>query len=188
MKRPILFLSAIVLLDVSLIVGVINFLDKPVESLRLHTVDIDHPIANQPDLISAKPLSLTIPKLQLNLTIREGEYNTNNHSWTIDNQSAFYAVITPKPNNLAGNTLIYGHNSKHIFGRLSQLEKDDEVKITAENNKIFVYKLIDTKSVKPTDVSLFEYKGAPILTIQTCSGTRHKQRQLFIFALTRLEN
>jgi hypothetical protein len=39
----------------------------------------------------------------------------------------------------------------------------------------------------PTDATLFEYKGKPILTIQTCSGVWYQNRQLFTFDLERTE-
>lgn len=183
MKRPIAVLVGIAVIDVALIVGVVSFLEREPERPNLYAVSIEHPAPETPELVSEQPLSLRVPKLKMDLVVKEGKYDAGRASWTIDNKAAFYATITPKPNNSSGNTLIYGHNSHQIFGNLNQLEKDDLVYIKATNQKIFVYKLKEVKDVEPTDLSLFEYRGNPILTIQTCAGTWYEKRRLFTFAL-----
>lgn len=183
MKRPIAVLVGVAVIDAILIVGVVSFLEREPERPNLYAVSIEHPVPETPELVSERPLGLMVPKLKMDLVVKEGKYDAGRASWTIDNKAAFYATITPKPNNSRGNTLIYGHNSHQIFGNLNQLEKDDLVYIKATNQKIFVYKLKEVKDVEPTDLSLFEYRGKPILTIQTCAGTWYEKRRLFTFSL-----
>lgn len=188
MKRPIAFLVGIAVIDVALIIGVVSFLEHEPKRPNLYAMSIEHPAPETPELVSEQPLSLKVPKLKMDLVVKEGKYDAGRASWTIDNKAAFYATITPKPNNLNGNTLIYGHNSHQIFGNLNQLEKDDLVYVEATNQKTFVYKLEAVKDVEPTDLSLFEYRGNPILTIQTCAGTWYEKRRLFTFSLVEVRS
>lgn len=182
MKRPLCVLAGIALLDVGLTFGVIHLLERGTETPIINMVNVERP-TQSPNLISGKPIKLKIPKLNMDLPIKEGNYNSFDNSWTIDNKSAFYATMTPELNNLAGNTLVYGHNSNQVFGKLNQLKINDVVQVESLNQKIFTYKLSEIKDVEPTDLSLFEYRGEPILTIQTCSGTWNERRRLFMFRL-----
>lgn len=188
MKKPILLLLVIAVADVILTLGTVAFLEQKPKHLNLYAVSIEHPAPETPNLIQEKPISLIVPKLKTNLTIKEGKYDAANASWTIDNEAAFYATITPSPNNSSGNTLIYGHNSSHIFGNLNKLDTNDVIQIETTNSKAFLYKLKEVKDVSPTDLSLFKYKGKPILTIQTCAGTWYERRRLFIFSFAEVRN
>lgn len=86
-------------------------------------------------------------------------------------------VTTPSPGE-KGNAVFFGHSSGNIFNRgkykfifvlLSWLENDDTFYIQKDGVR-YVYKVIDKKIVKPTDVSVLDsYAGkASTATLITC--------------------
>jgi LPXTG-site transpeptidase (sortase) family protein len=144
-------------------------------------------VSAEPILISGQPARIQIPALAVDLPIIDGYYNANSKTWTLTKDKVQYATITPQPNNKEGNTFLYGHNRPEVFKVLSKIKSGDEVIITTTNGHTFTYTFRTAYETNPNDVSLFEYKGAPILTIQTCSGVWYQNRQLFTFDLTKVQ-
>lgn len=133
--------------------------------------------------IAGHPVTLQIPALNIDLAVANGYYNATSKSWTLSSDKAHYATITPEPNNQEGNTFIYGHNRRQVFASLSKIKPGDEVVLKTDNNHTFTYKFVSSYETNPNDDSLFNYRGAPILTLQTCSGLWYQNRQLFRFDL-----
>lgn len=133
--------------------------------------------------IQGKPVRISIPSVKIDLTVIDGFYNRTAQTWTLTNDKAQYAVITPLANNKEGNTFIYGHDTKKVFDRLNDLRPGQHVTIYADNGHRFVYAYRNSLVTSPTDDSLFYYKGAPILTLQTCTGPKSENRKLFTFDL-----
>jgi LPXTG-site transpeptidase (sortase) family protein len=138
---------------------------------------------NQP-VISGEPVSLSIPSLDITLPITQGVYNAKTRQWTLTNDKVQYAVMTPQPNNQAGNTFLYGHYRKGVFATLHTIQPGAKAIITTANGKTFTYVLDTSRVVSPEDSQgIFDYQGKPILTIQTCTGVFFQNRQLFSFNL-----
>lgn len=133
---------------------------------------------------SGKPSRVQIPSLGIDLSVAEGRYNENAKTWTLSKDKAHYAVNTPELNNTGGNTFIYGHNRKEVFQKLTRIKKGAEIVVIAKNGKQFIYHFANAYETHPNDDSLFKYEGAPILTLQTCSGMWFQNRQLFTFTFT----
>jgi LPXTG-site transpeptidase (sortase) family protein len=137
-------------------------------------------------LISGEPTKIDIPSVNISIPVTDGFYIAKSKAWTLSLDKAQYATITPQPNNQGGNTFIYGHNRWEVFYRLPKIKMGDEAVITTKNNHKFVYKLSSVKTTNPNDVSLFTYKGDPILTLQTCTGLWYQNRTLFSFQLVKV--
>lgn len=133
------------------------------------------------------PVRLEVSSLGIDLEVAEGKYNTKSQTWTLSNDKAHYAVMTPPANNKAGNTFIYGHNRKGVFRDLSRIQLGDKAILTTANGHRFTYVFKGALETVPSDTALFEYKGKPILTLQTCSGAFYENRQLFTFDLEHVE-
>lgn len=133
--------------------------------------------------ISGHPVSIKVPRLQIDLQVIDGVYNANTKTWNLTNDKAQYALLTSEPNNQAGNTFIYGHNTKQVFARLLKAQADDIAIVETSNGHQFTYRLTSSREASPTDDSLFHYQGAPILTLQTCSGPNFQYRYLLTFRL-----
>jgi len=137
----------------------------------------------QAQLISGQPVHLSIPSQGISLDVIDGYFNSKTGNWTLTTDKAQYATTTALPNNESGNTFIYGHNRWEVFYHLPRVQLGDEAIITTDNNHTFTYKLSSVKTTDPTDTSLFDYKGPPILTLQTCTGLYYQNRALFTFQL-----
>lgn len=131
--------------------------------------------------MSGEPARIIVPAANIDLGIEPGYYNYQKHTWTLSNTGANFAVMTAKPNNTNGNTFIYGHNNAAIFKRLMDIKPGDQAIVTTKDGKRFVYQLQTSRDTQPTDTSLFNYQGSPILTVQTCSGAWFQHRRLFTF-------
>ncbi len=132
-------------------------------------------------VVSGKPIRLQILSLGIDLPIVDGVYNAKSQKWTLSNDKVHYATMTALANNTQGNTFLYGHNKKGVFNTLNRITLDAEAIITTDNGHTFTYTFRGALETVPTDDSLFRYEGKPILTIQTCSGAKYQNRQLFTF-------
>ncbi len=136
------------------------------------------------DYIEGRPVRIVIPSLHIDLQVVNGYYNSKKQTWTLTKDKAQYAVMTPQANTAGGNTFIYGHRNKYVFGQLSKIKTGAEVMVYTENNHRFTYRFNGAIETNPSDNSLFTYRGAPPkLTVQTCSGAFNQNRQLFTFTL-----
>ncbi len=156
-------------------------------ALQTATVKTVSP-APQPIVIQGKPVRLTIPSIELDIAVVDGVYNAQQKTWTLSNTSAHYALMTPQPNNNSGNTFIYGHNRKEVFAKLAKVKAGDEAFLYTDNGNVFRYVFRFSVETDPYDDSLFSYNGAPIVTLQTCSGLWYQNRQLFTFDFVSVTN
>jgi len=144
------------------------------------------PITTKPapkavEAITGIPIRLVVPSLNIDLPIDKGVYNPDNNSWTLSRTHAQFAELSSPANDQGGNTFIYGHRNKYVFLRLYRIKPAEKALVYTSNNHVFSYSFSGTERVAPSDVSIFNYLGPPILTIQTCSGDWNEWRQLFKF-------
>ncbi|HVV25966.1 MAG TPA: sortase [Candidatus Saccharimonadales bacterium] len=156
----------------------------------VNTQPVRPPAATQTGLsqhasLEGQPVLLKIPSLNMTLPIINGAYDAKTHQWTLSLDKVQYAVMTPLPNNQAGNTFLYGHYRSEVFARLHEIPAGAQASVDTQNGHTFTYQLTSVRVTSPTDTSLFKYKGPPILTIQTCSGLFFQHRQLFTFKLVK---
>lgn len=192
MKKRIIIGSSLALVILGLAVNYQRLADYW-DSRRLATISPNRAFASttgQPapvQRIEGKPVAIAIPSLKLDLPVVNGYYNEQAKVWTLSNDKAHFATLSPQPNNQEGNTFIYGHNRKEVFAKLLKIQPGAEVIVTTENNHRFTYKFVGSYVTSPDDSRLFNYRGAPILTLQTCSGLWYQNRQLFRFDLVKVD-
>lgn len=140
------------------------------------------PVEPTPEpLISGIPASIQLPSVGIDLKVVPGEYNAATKSWTLSLKSAHWGVISAQPNNKEGLTFIYAHNRTNVFNTLPKIKPGDKARVQSEDGTYFVYTFVSSTETLPEDTSLFDYKGKPILVLQTCSGRWYEKRQLFVF-------
>jgi LPXTG-site transpeptidase (sortase) family protein len=140
-------------------------------------------VSDNPEVIKGTPNHIAVSSLGIDVSVANGYYDSKTAQWTLSEDSAFYATPTNLINSDGGNTLIYGHNSEKIFGKLLKIQTGSEVTVTTNNGYLFTYQYVNTEAVKPTDIHALEYSGKPRLTLQTCSGAWNQTRQMFYFEL-----
>lgn len=153
--------------------------ERPVVRVAAQPITVEE--QSIPDAISGVPVRIVVPSLAIDLHVLPGEYDQANDSWTLTGYNAHFATITVPANNQQGNTFIYGHNNPRVFGPLKRIQPGAEVMLIADNGNQFIYSLESKRTVIPEDVTLFNYHGPPVLTIQTCTGAWHEKRELFQF-------
>jgi LPXTG-site transpeptidase (sortase) family protein len=139
------------------------------------------PVKNQP-LVTGPPVAISISSVNINLPLVNGYYNPKTREWTLSSDKAQFATPTVQPNNLSGNTFIYGHALANVFGRLDKIQPGDKATVTTSNGYVFSYKFTSTYATQPTDLSVLHYQGSPILSLQTCSGSWYQNRQMYLFS------
>jgi hypothetical protein len=146
------------------------------------------PISNalakpQVRVISGQPIAIAIPSLSMNLSVINGYYDSHSGTWTLTLDKAQFATPSVLPNNVSGNTLIYGHYRPEVFAYLHLIKPGSQAIITTANGYQFTYQYYGSYATQPTDTSVFAYRGPAMLTIQTCSGSFFQNRQMYQFAL-----
>jgi sortase (surface protein transpeptidase) len=134
-----------------------------------------------PNVITGNPVAISIPSVKINVSVVDGYYNQKSKQWTLSLDKAQFATISSTPNNVEGDTYIYGHYRPEVFAYLHAIKPGSEAAITTDNGYRFTYRFREAHNTSPADSSVFAYKGAPILTLQTCSGAWFQNRQQFAF-------
>lgn len=106
---------------------------------------------------------ISIPKLDVEKNILE--------TTTTDSLLVSVTKICGPEINKTGNFCIAGHNYWDAFGRISSLEKEDEIKLTDTYDRTVTYKVYEVKKVSPYDTSCLsdETSGERELTLVTCT-------------------
>lgn len=158
--------------------------NQSVQTVQAATLPEVRPSVPEKKIISGKPVRIVVPSVEVDLPVHDGFYNPADGSWTLSEEPrAYYATLTPVPNDFAGNSLIYGHNNWKVFYKLTNMTPGAKAYVHTENGHIFSYTFKKSENLKPDNVSIFAYRGEPMLTLQTCVGTWYELRQMFEFTL-----
>ncbi len=100
-----------------------------------------------------------------------------NDYWQISAEGASYLLGSGIPGR-PGNVVIYGHNKNNLLGPIRWLEKGAEIKITNQKQEVFVYQLIEAKTVSPDSIEVLSPTEEAILTLYTCTGFLDQERHV----------
>lgn len=135
-------------------------------------------------ILGGRPVSISLPTLGLELDVLYGTYNSTSATWDINDTTAFFASPSSLANTSFGETLIYGHNTPNVFAPLHDLRGGEVVTIRTDTGVWLDYTYTQDSVVSPDEIDVFNFTGAPTLTLQTCSGDWNEYRRLFRFELT----
>jgi sortase (surface protein transpeptidase) len=138
--------------------------------------------------ISGQPNRITIPSEGVDLQVVPGVYDASTDSWTLNGYMAQFATVSAPANNVGGETFIYGHNNDYVFGALRHVTPSAgaEAFVYTTNDHEFAYTFKKTWSVGPYDVTTVDYQGAPVLLIQTCTGSLNQYRTMYLFTFEKV--
>jgi sortase (surface protein transpeptidase) len=139
-------------------------------------------------VVSGQPDRITIPSEAVDLPVIPGIYDQATDSWTLSGYEAQFATVSTPANNIGGETFIYGHNNDYVFGALRHVTPSigAEAFVYTDNGHIFAYTFERTWSVGPYDVSTLDYRGPPVLLIQTCTGSLNEWRTMYFFTFEKV--
>ncbi len=98
-----------------------------------------------------------------------------NGVWTIADDAANHVAQSALPGD-AGNIIIYGHNTRKIFGRLIEKKPGDYVSVTTADGKLHQYRIFQTFTVSPSRTDLLSPTTGETLTLYTCTGFLDSKR------------
>jgi hypothetical protein len=142
------------------------------------------------DFVAGRPVRIVIPSSYVyqpnqyvDLPVDRGYYSSATNSWTLSGYHAQYDMSSSPANNHSGETFIYGHNNDYVFGafRHHPPVKGAEARVYTANGHVLAYRFVRSWSLTPTDVSVLNYQGPPVLLVQTCTGSFNEWRTMYLF-------
>ena len=163
-KLPYLLIIFGVLL---FIVGGINYYEARILSFK------NVPTVSTATAHEDVPTEVIIPSLNLDIPVEPGQIKGG--VWEVSTKGAVFLSTSAAPG-VNGNTIIYGHNLKRIFGSLPFVSVGQRVIVKTKSGKIYNY-IVDKKYfVNPDRTDLVSPTTEPVLTLYTCWGFLDSQR------------
>lgn len=155
---------------------------QPEPQIRANVLPVKPSVVlSESDVRAGQPMSVSLPRLGVDLPVIDGGYDKSSDSWTLSEDKAQFASMTALPNNETGNTFIYGHNTDPVFAPLALLQNGDEAIVRTTNGLTFTYRYNGNQIVDPNATSILAPTEAPILTLMTCEGIFSEARRVAIF-------
>lgn len=133
-------------------------------------------------IVSGYPKKLSIVRLGISLPVINGTYDEKKNDWTLSDHAVQFATMTTLPNNVYGNTFIYGHNTSAVLEPVKDLRVGDIATVTTTNGKTFTYAYTRDQIVKPNKTDILDDTPAkPRLTLMTCEGFFSLTRRIMYF-------
>jgi LPXTG-site transpeptidase (sortase) family protein len=98
-----------------------------------------------------------------------------NGEWTVAKHAGSYMNGSAKPDE-KGNIIVYGHNTKDVFGPLLGLEGNERVVLTTKGGRKHEYRITSLKEVTTDQVGVLAPTKKEVLTVYTCSGWLDSKR------------
>lgn len=140
---------------------------------------------SRPAKLAGAPQRIIIPALSIDLPVAAQSYSATAKTWPVAAGVANYAAETALINNSQGESLIYGHNNRQVFGPLLDIEPGAIVYVYTASGNIFKYSYTGSEDVTPNKLSVIEdmAKAPAGLKLITCDGPNFEYRRLMSFKL-----
>lgn len=157
-----------------LIVGIFLMLYGGINYWRLRILSF----TSAPDSITSVqkgdlPVQIIIPSVGIDLPVEVG--GIKGGVWQISYDKATF-LGSSAGLGTGGNTVIYGHNKKAIFGNLPYLSLGQKIIVKTQSGELKNYEAYWKDFVKPDRVDLVSATDNEELTIYTCWGTFDQTR------------
>jgi LPXTG-site transpeptidase (sortase) family protein len=141
--------------------------------------------SSKPAAVQGVPSRVIIPSLSIDLPVVSQSYSKAAQTWPVSPTDANYATETAPNNNTQGETLIYGHATRQIFGSLLNISPGAVVYVYTNNGHLFKYAYAGSQDVTPYKLSIIDDMArAPAgLKMITCDGPYFQYRHLMSFKL-----
>lgn len=162
-----------------------GYLNRHHASEAAHAAQLQLDKSPKPVKIQGTPSRILIPSLAIDLPVVPQSYSKATKTWPVAPSDANYATETALANNSKGETLIYGHDNRHVFGPLLNMPAGTLVYVYTSNKHIFKYSYTGYQDVTPTKTSVIsDMAKAPAgLKLITCTGAYFQYRHLMSLKL-----
>lgn len=140
------------------------------------------PIKPESDLLkqaylpSEIPRKIIIPSLSMDLPVEPAKIAGD--TWELSENTASFGLGST-PLGKIGNTVIFAHARRHLFGPLRNIKKADKVYVLS-SDKWFVYEVKEIKTVFPSQIEVIAPTPEETLTLYTCSGFADTKRLIVV--------
>ncbi len=109
----------------------------------------------------------------IDLPVEEMQFSST--GWQVSDTAASIASTSARPGE-TGNIVMYSHNTRNLFGKLSRVKKGDVITLTTQDGKEHGYAVTDRVIVNPDEIDLLRPTQVEVLTLYTCSGFLDSKR------------
>ncbi len=142
-----------------------------------------HPDPNAPSKLTITSIAVEAPVLFDQNTVNEGNFQKALRSGVVHYPNT---AVPGKP----GNVVIFGHSSgqawapgnyKFIFTHLGNVVNNQKIFLDYQGTR-YIYRIISTKIVPPTDISVLDPTTENTLTLITCTPVGTNKNRLIVTA------
>lgn len=133
---------------------------------------------HSPEMQLGTPLTVTLPRLQINMPVAKGTYHPSTQTWTIDSKHAFYLV---PPDGATATPIIYGHDNPKVFMALGGVAPNEVLYITNTFGKALLFRYVSDITLDPTDIGILTAYYPKSVLLLTCSGIHFEHRRVMRF-------
>jgi LPXTG-site transpeptidase (sortase) family protein len=132
---------------------------------------------NEPIKQSENILAIYIPKIGKRLRVDplNVEITADASKWPISTKGVNLITATGEPGS-GGNSIIFGHDWKSIFGDLHKLTPGDEIIVYRGDNYQRLFRVSKISLADPRDGTLLVNRNQNELTLYTCAGLLDSER------------
>ncbi|HEX7041896.1 MAG TPA: sortase [Patescibacteria group bacterium] len=123
------------------------------------------------------PIGIQIPSVNINLQIDETVISNN--TWQISGNGISHLDTSARPGE-SGPIILYGHNTNDRFGPIRWLKSGEEITLTTQDGRIYLYTITKTIQVDPSKTSIFSSEKGETLFLYTCDGFADLKRFIVI--------
>lgn len=126
------------------------------------------------------PVRITIDALDIDAPIIPAQMQGK--TWPVTDSGVSYLFNSPLPGS-EGNSVMYTHNWKNLFGNLIQAKTGEEVIVAFANGSKKTFIITGTSIVTPNDSSILAPSKDTRITLYTCYGFLDKDRFVAVATL-----
>ncbi|MGH7204492.1 MAG: sortase [Candidatus Levyibacteriota bacterium] len=119
------------------------------------------------------PTEITIKDLDIDLPVYPSV--VTNNQWQTTNAGASYLTSSPLPGT-KGNSIVYAHNWRSLFGNLVNAHVGEQVIVTYPNNTKKTFVIAYTSVVDPNQSTILAPSNDKRITLYTCTGILDSKR------------
>jgi LPXTG-site transpeptidase (sortase) family protein len=113
------------------------------------------------------PMRISIAPVKIDLPIQQTKIV--NGTWEISETGASHLAISANPGQ-PGPIILYAHNTNERFGHIRKIKQGDRIMLVTTDLKEHTYVVKETRTVAPTELSVFFSRPGEQLYLYTCTG------------------
>ena len=138
------------------------------------------PVVTRPSI--GLPVTVLLPRLNIDLNVVVGAYNTTSQQWKLDRQHLFFVASGSTPLSSSAPPLLYGHKIPGVLENIGGIAANEPLIIINDTGHTLLFKYVGKVIVDPNDGAQLNNLGVHAdLMLLTCSGINFDTRQINYF-------